>query len=317
MSVTARRGFSFIELSIAILVSTILMTAIATALTYLAASTRIVLDSDAALTRAETVFAILRHPAEHCGYGMPKEPEKYKLAFNSGATQPFTWEGPISVTYNTVGRPARLSARCRLVYGIATNIRTNEERKTSDPQLTPPLTLNGNPSRLDVVSSGAKPASTKNWLLFGSMLPECYPLWLSGPPQGYALGTLLPLKWVEPLAEDIEILIPENDEAFYLQAMECEADTYTAGDFVFFTNDHTGSGRQPRVFGVIDARFELAAGNRLLRVFLITRGNFRYENEISTQPPRGWPDRFPTNITDEARHYKLYMYTASFELKNL
>jgi hypothetical protein len=135
-------------------------------------------------------------------------------------------------------------------------------------------------------------------------------------PEKNSLGAVLSLRRADPAGAGYKtLLIPQNDEMSLIRAMECGVLIYD-GDPTFFSDNHLGGGKQPRVSGVIDARFEIASPHNLLRVFLITRGERRHDGEISSSPPPGWPEKYATVISPEARHYRLYAFTASFELKN-
>jgi hypothetical protein len=209
---------------------------------------------------------------------------------------------------------SRKDAVCRLVYAIPTRIRTKRGTLVSGSDARIPV--DGKSDLMEAAHRTMGPNSTKNWVVFGSALPASCPFWLNGPPEESALETTLPLRFVNPLPDSSDdLLIPENDEMCFIRAMECWVSGYK-DDFAFYSNNHLGSGAQPRVLGVIDARFEIAAPHNLLRVFLITRGNKRYDHEITTTVPEGLPERYAITIPPEARHYKLYAYRASFELKN-
>ena len=111
------------------------------------------------------------------------------------------------------------------------------------------------------------------------------------------------------------MFIPENDELFYLRAMECTI-MKRDDDFAFVTNDYTGSGWQPRVTGVVDVRFELDGSGRLLNVMTLTRGKWRHDEIITKGTPQGWPAKYSSSIPEEARHYRLMTNRAAFALKN-
>jgi hypothetical protein len=117
-----------------------------------------------------------------------------------------------------------------------------------------------------------------------------------------------------------ELIIPRNDALFYLRAAEMQTRAFdnwqSDGDFAFFTNDCTGSGWQPRVMGVVDARFELDDDRRLLRVSLLVRGEKRYGRIVTEGTPSGWPDDWAGDIPEIARRYRLYTHSVAIDLKN-
>ncbi|MDR1482906.1 MAG: prepilin-type N-terminal cleavage/methylation domain-containing protein [Synergistaceae bacterium] len=310
-----RLGFTLVEISIASLVISILAASIVTCLCFLAAIANATLDTRSAQDRAEKVFAILKLPIAHCGYGMPKESAEYTRSFNSIRKNPFDWPGPASVDDFTSAGGMRNSAVCRLVYAIPSRIVTMREASVSESNARIPV--DGKLDTMEVAPNKTNPNSTKNWIVFGATLPVSCPFWLSGPPEVSGSETILALSFVNPLPDDSKkLIVPENDELCAIRAMKCWVDGYNKNDFALYTDDLLGSGAQPRVIGVIDARFEIAASRNLLRVFLITRGNKRYNYEVSTTPPPGWPEGYATTISPEAKRYKLYTHRASFELRN-
>jgi hypothetical protein len=304
-----------LEVSITSLVTSIMAAAIVTCLCFLASIANTTIDRRSSLDRAENVFAILKLPTAHCGYGMPKESEKFARAFKNIAASPFNWAGPASVTDFTSAGNSRKNAVCRLVYAIPTRIRTKRGTVVSGSSALIPT--DGKFDATEAANHRTGPSSTKNWVVFGAALPVSCPFWLVAPPQRSAKETTFSLGFVNPLSDSSkELFIPENDEMCAVRAMECWAAAYK-NDFALFSNNHVGSGAQPKVIGVIDARFEIVAPSyNLLRVFLITRGNKRYDYEISKTAPQGWPEQYAATIPPEARHYRLFAYRASFELKN-
>jgi hypothetical protein len=203
---------------------------------------------------------------------------------------------------------------CRIAYAVKTNIRTLAPVITSDDAAE--VWANGAPGLLAPVYGDKKPNSVKNWIVFGSMIPDLYPMWAYKEPQKLPdKSAVLSLKWNKPPGADVTIFIPENDELFYLRSMECNT-ILNNGDYVFTTNDLTGSGWQPRVSGVIDVRFELLGDGNLLRVTALTRGKTRYDTMVTRGNPSGWPEEYARAIPDEARHYRLLVSKTSFALKN-
>jgi hypothetical protein len=265
------------------------------------------------------VFSILRQPLEQCGYGMPKDGLLFKDSFNIDGISPFSWKGAISITSAYLDG-LRENGSCRIAYAISSNIRVKTESEASGDKIE--VLATAAPPLLMTADFHGAATSVKNWAVFGAMLPNACPLWNSGVPKAVLGGTKLSFKRVSSPSSDANILIPENDELFYLRAMECRVwkkpDDSGRGvtEYNFYTFDHMGTGWQPRVSGVIDARFELDPGGRLVRVMTLTRGNKRHNKKVSTQVPDGWPERYADSIPDDARHYVLLGRSASFELKN-
>ena len=269
-------------------------------------------DAHAAQNRAEQVRAIVRPMTETCGYGMPKEPGDFRAAFELGGLAPFDWAGPATVVDKVLAASGRIASTCRIVYAIPSGIRTTQETRTTEHTFQ--VRTNAVPGNLE--SHSTEPHSTKNWALFASATPHFQPAWLTATLGTGPDGALLSLR----RRGDGELLIPRNDELFYLRAAEIQTRTYDEGpyrdDFALYTNDHTGSGWQPRVVGVVDVRFELADERRLLRVVMLVRGEKRYDRDVTTGTPDGWPAKWTDDIPKSARRYRLYAHSVAFDLKN-
>jgi hypothetical protein len=270
-------------------------------------------DINAAQTRAEMVFSILRNPLEQCGYGMPKKDAEYRQGFGASVA-PFNWPGPISVSASNTALWKREKGVCRIAYGVGTKIRTLEAAVVSGDKVE--IRVTGVPSLLEG-SAGDDYIENivKNWILAGAMMPEFRPLIQYAPPQRLIEGgTLLSFKMKFPSLGS-EMFIPENDELFYFRSMECTV-MKKDDDYAFVTNDYTGSGWQPRVTGVVDARFELDGSGRLLKVTLLTRGDRKHDKTITKGLPDGWPKEYSSSIPEDARRYMLMTSQVSFALKN-
>jgi hypothetical protein len=212
-----------------------------------------------------------------------------------------------------VASASRKNGTCRIVYGIPSGVRTRAEAATSEDIFV--LEMTGVPKLLELVHSGESPNSVKDWALFGSMLPECRPIWLAGVIADSGASKKMRFRWYKPLSPDCEIYIPENDELFYLGAIECKVGIRN-GEFLFYVNDFKGDGEQPRESGVVDIRFELDDSKRLLKVMLLVAGNIRYDEIKTKRTPTGWTEEYASDIPESARHYRLFAYTELFGLKN-
>jgi hypothetical protein len=270
-------------------------------------------DINAAQTRAEMVFSILRNPLEQCGYGMPKEEAAYKNGFGASGA-PFNWPGPISVSTASTALWTRDKGVCKIAYGVGTKIRTLADASVTGDKME--VRVTGVPSMLEGKAGDNYSINiVKNWILAGAMMPDYRPMIQCAPPKTLPEGgALLSFRVNSPLAAG-ERFIPENDELFYLRAMECTI-MKRDGDYAFVTNDYTGSGWQPRVTGVVDVRFELDGSGRLLRVMTLTRGKWRYDEIVTKGVPKGWPEKYASSIPQDARHYRLMANRAAFSLSN-
>ncbi len=309
-----RRAFTIIELLVAVPLAALLFCGVAQTLVHHILVRTEVDDEIAAYARADRVWSILRDPLALCGYGMPKDPAGYAQAFpTSGATKDtfFSWPGPISITHSTVDKNKRENGSCRIVHAIPSKTTTTTEIVTSADRFT--IELTGTPPHLEPTPFGSSPIWPKNWAIFGAMQPSARPFWFSahnGPKQ-------VTLRRAKPKSGDLEtVTIPENDELYYLRATEARAGLHGEGDWAFYTDHHDGSGRQPRVVGVVDARFELAPTGRTMKMHLLIRGDHRHPEKITPGTPPGWPAEYAKDIPDAARHYRLYAFEMTFGLRN-
>lgn len=309
-----RSAFTLAELPLSALVASLVLMGLAAVAYHCVETLRYVEDLRASHIRAERVFSILRVPLEHCGYGMPADAEEYKRAFSGLALPPFNWDGPFSVTFAMVGARKRENATCRIVYGVFALTRTSLDTCLSGDVMN--VTATGLPYLLERPHTFAPPTSVKNWLLFGAMSPTAYPLWQNGVAVASSDGTIIPLKLGSGVSPAPDTFVPENDELHYLRALGCNAGLHPTGDFVFFTDDHTGSGKQPRVEGIVDARFEWDKVHNLVTVYLLVRGENRYDRMKTIGAVKNWPTAYDADIAEEARRYRLFVHKLTCELKN-
>jgi hypothetical protein len=270
-------------------------------------------DIDAALSRAEMVFAILRTPIEYSGYGLPKDETVYREYFGIPSKSPFNWPGPLSVSLSDrkdTGR--RENASCKITYATETKCRTLSQEVISGDRFK--VAASGIPSQLLTDAKDADPETIiQNWFVFGAMMPRCVPARYTGRSTDAAGIAYLSFKFKKTESESVSI--PENDEIFGLRAFECEVRKRN-DDFALFANDQTGSGWQPRVDGVIDIRFELDRENRLVTVETLTRGAHRYKETITSDALEEWQKKYDGVVPEEARHYRLFSNTSVFEMRN-
>jgi hypothetical protein len=307
-------AFSLVELLVSSLVAPLLLLGLAAAIYLPLRMMRHTDDIDTAQARAEMVFSILKKPLEQCGYGLPKDATRYRDSFQA-TMEPFTWPGPISVDDSKNALGVRENGKCRIMFAVRTAIRTISEASTSSDRLE--VRTSGIPlSMLGEADDAYKENRIGSWVVFGSMLPYCLPARPYAKPVKLSnREAILSLMVNRASYGGEKISIPENDQLFYLRALECEV-RKRGDNFVFATKDHSGSGWQPRVDGVVDVRFELEEGGRILRVSTLTMGRHRYPDAVTRKIP-GWPEKYSEDIPDSARHYMLMANETSFTMKNL
>jgi hypothetical protein len=274
-------------------------------------------DVAAARDRADQVFSIMRLPLDYCGYGLPPDADGYKAGFAPGSGKPFNWDGAISVIDAVVRiddkRVVRKNGACRIVYSIPTTIRVKRETTASAGSVE--LHADGVPPFLEEVDAWKKPNSVRNWVIFGAMLPDRHPMWLrSIDKSGH--GAVLTLQydaWRHGIDETL--YIPENETLNYVGATDMNVRIGEA-NWAFYVEDLRGGGNQPKEDGVVDARFEIDETKRLLKVWLLVRGNRLYTEVKTSGRPKGWPSEYAAGLPEGSRHYRLFTYTETFLLKN-
>jgi type II secretory pathway pseudopilin PulG len=306
-----RNAFTLTEILVVLLIAPLLLFGMAATAMLPLRSLRADDDISAARDRAERVFAILGRPLEQCGYGLPKTAHDYKKAFSS-AFEPLQWPGPLSVA--THGN--RENGVCRIAYAARSKLKTISQASSSSDKME--LVANKIPPKLTTDVDAPNPGNrVSDWVLFGSMTPYCLPMRQRAAPVKGAKGTAnLSLTFNRPDPDGVELVVPENDELYYLRVMECFVEK-RADDYALVTNDHMNTGRQIRVEGVVDVRFEIDASGYFMRVWALTRGRHRYPEMVTTGAIPGWPEKYAASIPDEMRRYRLMAHQSSFALMNL
>ncbi|MDR0615708.1 MAG: hypothetical protein LBG29_02775 [Synergistaceae bacterium] len=276
-----------------------------------------VADVGAAYDRADQVFSMLKRPADLCGYGMPGSAALYREAFaNVSDKAPFSWDGAISIADTEISKGVyRKNGTCRIVYCLASGAHVMKDTTASADKFQ--LTAYGKGTILEWIEPASeKPTLLKNWVLFGSSLPLQHPMWISDKIEGYTSIKKLTLNWNKPASADGSINFHRNDGLYYICAIECQVSAF-GGDAIFYVKDFRGGGRQPKENGIIDARFRMDEGRKMLYVALLVRGDRRYEGIKTAGTPSGWPEEYAPDIPESARRYRLFAFAESYELKNL
>lgn len=256
------------------------------------------LDERRAALRCELALSLLRDAVLHCGYGMPAGVASFRESFAHLARSPFDWEGPVSVLDARGG--AREGAELRLLYAAPSNARVLAFERTGsfDCRLSLNVPLGGS-------ARGAAIANSRvaDWLLFGEMCPRSVPLCIRA-----FSATRIELVSAVPL-DGLEIL--PGERLFVLSALRAWSESG-----VFYTDDCTGSGRQPRVQGVVDARFAYDPPKSQLSVWVLARGDLVREHSHHSIPA-SWPEAFRASLSQDATRYRLVARTAVWKIANL
>jgi len=268
-------------------------------------------DEAAARARANRVRSVLGGPIAHCAYGMPGDGAAYRNVFPQSRDMVnsfYTWPAPISAASSAVAFKERKNGACRIVYAIPSRLLTTKAALVSGDRFTVELT--GKPTALDPVYPALKPNHTKNWAVFGSATPQTGPFWLAA----FGGANTVILRRAAAGGVLKQGIIPQNDELYYLRATEAKVSIYRGSDWALYTNNQDGSGRQPRVEGVVDARFAVSPSGRSVKVWLLVRGDRR--GKVKTAIPAEWPAEFANDIPDEARLFNLYAFELTLGLRN-
>lgn len=307
----SRRAFAITELLVAVPLAALLAFGTVQMLAiFISIQTRID-DEAAAQARADRVRSILAEPTGHCGYGLPREDEAYRRAFpNSSFSSDsfFRWPSPISVVSINVDAKERTRGSCRIVYAAPSRIMTTKTHVISDDLFTVEIT--GKPTLLEPVPANLMPLSSKNWVIFGSTGPSPQPFWLAA-----FIGTKK-ISLRKTASAAFQTTIPQNDELYYLRALEAHAGLHGKNDWAFFTDHKDGTGRQPRVQGIVDARFELSPSGHTLKIWLLARGDRLSLEKLTPGIPDGWPAEYAGGIPDAARYYNLYAFEMTLGMRN-
>ena len=289
------RAFTLIELIIAVALAAAVTPPVAAALKNASRLYKICRDERIAERRAETVAAVLKMPLRHCGLGIPPRAEEYKKAFGSKIIEPFNWDGPVSVT----GESGK-SGRLRIAYAFPEGSRAAEACAGTGGAASPRMTREPDENYFDM-DLFDKSRSVKNWVLFPDAYPEKTPLTVAG-----ISGRTLRLRSYTEEEYDI----PKGAPLFLFRALECWSDGEK-----FYTRDFRTTGGQPRVDGVIGARFELNDEKNLLTLCLMVRGE---ERGLSGGPVknRGCPDDFVEQWDAAAEPFALYAFRFVWRLPN-
>lgn len=312
----SRRAFSFIEILIAAPLFAALLFCVVQSIAVYTVLYHRLQDEISARNRLDRVHSILFEPISLCGYGMPKDADAFRAAFQADANLTtafmpdnfYTWPGPLHVRHTMSGTARKENARCYIVHGTPSNRITLSETVVSDDRFT--IELNYAPPHLKP-ANGSSPHKAAHWAVFGAMHPFHSPVWAvnSKNTKVITVGRGGGITGKEPA------VIPKNDELYYVQAVRVDAEGFR-DDWALYTDKSDGSGKQPRVAGIVDARFEHCIETQTLKVRLLIRGDRRSPEIVTDGTPPGWPPEFAGDIPRKARHYRLYAFTLVFGLHN-
>lgn len=309
------KAFTLVEVMVALMASILLF-----AWLPYAAYTGLIVILDAedrllAQERIRSVLTIITSHAEMCGFGMPRGGGDFIAAF-APTSEPLAWGEPLSVidARMDIYHP-RESGVCRMLYAVpaaASPIRTLQSVASSDDVFR--VNVSGMPDGIETDSPFSN--TTKSWVLFAS----------SGslPAEATAMSTLSDgtvLITLRKKDSSRAVVVHANEEVFCLRSVSMAAyrssDPRYISEAAFRTDEYLGDGIQPRVDGVIDARFEYDDDENVLSVWVLARGDRRRDSVVTHGTPEGWPIRWAEDIPEAARYYRLVAAYARIYMENL
>ena len=296
-----RPAFSLAELMVSLAVFSLAASALTASFLLAAKHMESVTDYNKAAARAAAVEAFLLAPATYCGFGMPLEPERYRESFGDMQGAPFcNWDGPVSVAEaggnSTNWSDRRKDSALYIAYAMPGSSRTNELTLLDDENRL--IRLDSAPA-----DSELKASAGRSLICFGSAIPP---------------GSIIKVANVSgrgELTADIppssRISIQPLDRMHLFRAM-----TVFAYRDILYTNDFSGSGRQPRLCGVCDLRFKVdVQGNKLI-VYALTRGDKKYHKPSPVKGLEHWPKEYLEDIHEHDANYLLLVTKLTLELPN-
>jgi len=284
-----KRGLSLTELLVAL---SILAIAISSILVVFVGFLKHFEQSDdvvAAQQRAESVMAFLQRPIQNAGLGLPKSTEVFKSCFTGSGLPWANWEGAVST-------PEALNHKeLRVVYAVPSGAIVSSEVDFTKNENKTVVFVSSHSPALNLVTD---PSKTNGWIVFPTSGFPCKVI-AKGPP--------LTVNPTESTA------VARFDELFYLKAIR----VYVSGDVQtgqLFVEESGTSNAVPLVDGVVDARFDYDVGKAVLTIWLLTRGNRRYDT-VQTFADQ-WDSAKFGDVHTEAKHYRLKVTRTVWKVRN-
>lgn len=293
----AKRGFLLVALVIALTLFAFMAPPMLAALSTVSGRVALYLDYRTAASRSARAAALLKAPVFYCGYGMPSDAQEYKKAFDSQITEPFSWNGPISIA--SCGSP---NDELRVAYARPGSVRTSCAFLSDGP--TGVVTFSKRPDANEVASASSfsKPKSVKNWIVFGSAVPLSVPLSI----------TKIEDKSLTVKSYSAEnFSIPQGERMYLFRAMKI-----FCRNGCLYAADYRTSGEQPRVDGVCDMRFDVDPRKKELTVYILVKGNATYDSPRDIIGKESWPDDYLRPWLENLPRYQLYASRRTWRLPN-
>lgn len=301
-----RSAFTLPELLVSFAVFAVAAAALTSLLMTASQRLSYVIDYRKAVLRAADAEAFLRTPAACCGYAMPLDPESYRAALGGYDEAPFNWDGPINVENSgapfTSVSDVRMDGILLIAYTQPGSARVKNLTILDDANDVINLDRTPQPSEFGLGPTG-KP-SCKQFVGFGGAVPP---------------GTIFELAEYRPGSPSLRIRrtgsgsasVQKNDETRLFRAMA----VYAFND-ILYSYDYSGSGRQPRLRGVHDLRFQVDTGARKLTVYIVSRGDKQYAGSAPVRGLEHWPEKYLSDSNINGHNRMLLITKIVLELPN-
>ncbi|MCK9437719.1 MAG: type II secretion system GspH family protein [Synergistaceae bacterium] len=294
-----QKAFSLIELVVSIGIMLILTP-------FFISTIKITVDRFAADTdqlkahkRISRTESLLKAPLFYCGLGMPADAPGYKAAFGSQKYDPFRWDGPISVK---TGQSGFDNSELRVSY-----VRPGSAKLTSMTLSETPdgvVKLHKFPDENEIGDRYTNISSDiRNWVFFPTSFPPSTPFCVTG----LSGKTMCVRNNMER-----SFSISRGDKVHHMRAM-C---VYSLNDCLY-TKDFRAPGAQPRIKGILDIRFDLDKEKRLIKVYILARGDRLYDSSAEIEGREEWPEEYIRQWEEKGSKYKLFASKSVWFLPNL
>ena len=291
-------GFTIIEVIMVLALFLVIIPPFITILKLSADKIVFYMDYRKAFDRTSRVVALLKAPVFYCGFGMPVSAERYKNVFCNLNFAPFDWNGPIE---SITGPSAYPNSELRIVY--AQPARWKLDEPSNGVAFTGCVLLTETPEVSELPTSFSRNSTDlKRWLLFRGIVPPSLPLYIT-----CAKGKNL----IVENNISSHFSIPNGERPYVFRAMK----VYCMNDRVY-TRDFRASGEQPRVTGIQDMRFDVDMENKLITMYVLSRGDIVYACGQKIIGQESWPEEYIKPWKEKGSRYQMYAYKFVWRLPN-
>ena len=313
----SRKGFSLVEILIAVVILSIVSIAAVGLFFAFAKHFEQSADLTAARQRGEMVLARLETAVLQAGLSMPNKTSDFEDAFVVNTTPKIDlitalrnvisgWNKPLYLYENagTVGTTTYYK-RLGIVYCLGSGIGVLEDEHEVEVDTDIVLKLSAAcPDNQVKVATAA--SATDGWVTFsGCQVPFI-------------------VKSVDNANEKLTVTASKRDfiplyaELQYLRALCAYVSSPGGTSPQFYIQDVTRGPAQPAVEGVSQVLFSFddsgTDATDVLTVHVLLRGNRRFPGQYTLGDVPGWP--IAGTVTDEDRHYRLVAMSASWRVRN-